>query len=753
MLLKIGSIFVFFFFAFICSFQIGLSQSTASIKALPEPIVFDGKVDDPAWQNIEPFEVFQQNFNNGQVPTENSDIRISHDDHYMYIGARLYDKNPELIQYPSRQRDELSLSNDWFGLILDSFDDNENGFGFFTTPSGLRLDMVIEKDGYGDFPINTSWNTFWDVKTNIDEEGWSAEFRIPLSSIKFQNINGVTKMGLIFWRLISRKNEINTWPIISNESGWWSCFRPSLAGTIQLQDVKPKSPVYITPYVLAGYRRSYILNDAGTNYENNVSPKIEPGLDLKYNLTSNLTLDASINTDFAQVEADDQQINLTRSALFFPEKRPFFQERASVFDARAGGGNRLFYSRRIGLDQNNLPLRILGGVRVTGRMQGHDIGFINMQTGPNEWNKLNDLDTDSLAALNTENFTVMRVRKNLFNPRTNIGAMLTHRINWNGNFNTLYGLDGVLNLRKNDFLKFAFVQTRTDGLENNPLALEPTRVYINFERFQYSGFVYDFAVNYVGKDYNPSMGFESRENYLGAFLSLKYGWIPKDHAFINRYQARIYNFVFNDNDSRMNLSNTIGLSFELHTNIGYEFSVNVNQYYERVFETLEFSDKTFIPEGDYNFRNINLSVSSPEANFFGYAAELELGSFYDGYKYSLEIEPRQNFASGFVIGGTYQFNRLEFAARDQLENIQIIRLKLLYMLNIKWSVSGFVQYNNVGNVVLGNFRLRYNPKEGTDIYLVYNEDFNTNGSDFTPHLPLSNERLILLKATYTLQTK
>jgi hypothetical protein len=146
-------------------------------------------------------------------------------------------------------------------------------------------------------------------------------------------------------------------------------------------------------------------------------------------------------------------------------------------------------------------------------------------------------------------------------------------------------------------------------------------------------------------------------------------------------------------------------------------------------------------------------VSSPGARFLAFTAQTDIGSFYDGTKYSFGIEPRRNFASGLVISGFYQYNHLDFNSRDQMENIHITRLKLLYMYDIKWSVSGFIQYNNLDNIVLGNFRLRYNPKEGTDIYLVYNEDFNSNKSDFTPILPLSNERLILLKATYTFQSK
>lgn len=726
------------------------AQQVTIIQKIEGPITLDGNVDEAAWKKLPRFDLYQQNINNGEPASEVSDVRIGYDDKFLYVAGILYDDVSKL-QYPSKKRDELSLANDWFGFIIDSYDDNESGLGFFTTPAGLRLDYSVFGDAYGDFPINLSWNSFWDVKTKINTDSWSVEFKIPLSSLQFQVIDGKTEMGLILWRQIARKNEIDTWPVMINDNGFWSAFKPSNAATVQFNNLQNENPIYLTPYAIGGHRKSFQLNEAETKYVKENGLKGEIGLDLKYNINSNLTLDASINTDFAQVEADDQQVNLSRSALFFPEKRAFFQERASIFDVRGGGPNRFFYSRRIGLDQDDLPLRILGGARLTGRMGSNDVGFINMQTGPNDLKLLNKLETDSLAATEMENFTVARIRRKVINPLSTIGLIGTNRVNWNGDYNTLYGFDGRINLRKNDYLKFSVAQTLTSGEENDVLSINPMRFYVNFERFQYSGFVYDLAINYAGKDYNPSMGFESRENYLSSFGRLNYGWVPKDHAFINRHQINSFSNFYIDNDSNQSISGQLSLGYQLITNSGYSFVIRATNEYERVKESLELVDGIEIPIGFYEFPSIKIQIGSPDVHKLRYETEINIGQFYDGFKTSISVEPSINLIPGLEFGGSYHYTQIEFEERNQDLDFHIGRLKVLYMYDTKWSASSFVQLNTASDVVLWNFRLRYNHEEGTDFYLVYNEDFNTNNNAYDPILPVSNERLFLMKLTYTLK--
>ena len=312
------------------------------------------------WSDVDPLPLTTHTPEFGHDPSEPTEIRVAYDEDNVYVYARLLTTDASSIRSPSRQRDELGLNNDWIGVIFDSFNDNENGLCFFTTPAGLRLDMAVFNDAEGDFPLNVSWNTFWDVATRQDDAGWYAEMRIPLSSLRFQVVDGKVEMGMIAWRWIAQRNETDIFPTdLSQEVGGWSAFKPSRARKVVLRGVRARRPVYFAPYVLGGFGQVWDLNDPETAYERSDDPVYEAGGDLKLSLTSNLTLDLTVNTDFAQVEADDAQVNLTRFSLFFPEKRLFFQERSSIFEVSMGP-NQVFYSRRIGL-RDGEPTRIYGG--------------------------------------------------------------------------------------------------------------------------------------------------------------------------------------------------------------------------------------------------------------------------------------------------------------------------------------------------------------------------------------------------------
>lgn len=294
-------------------------------------VALNGMSDEPAWEGIEPLPVVMHIPNFGNIPSERTEILMAYDDDFLYIASRLYDSEPSKIQAPSKKRDSMMPSNDWFGIIIDTFNDKENALAFFTTPAGLRMDATVFNDAQGEFPINVSWNTFWDVKTVCNGEGWFVEMCIPLSSLRFQDKDGRVVMGLITWRYIARKNEIDIFPAIQQDWGMWSAWKPSQAQEIVLEGVYSRKPLYIAPYVLGGIGQSFELNDPETAYQRIDDPTNELGLDIKFGLTSNLTLDITVNTDFAQVEADDEQINLTRFSLFFPEKRLFFSRALKHF--------------------------------------------------------------------------------------------------------------------------------------------------------------------------------------------------------------------------------------------------------------------------------------------------------------------------------------------------------------------------------------------------------------------------------------
>jgi len=709
------------------------------IQRVEGQVELDGLSDEPAWQNIKPLPLTVHIPNFRGQPSEKTDILVGYDDNYLYVAGRLYDSEPEKIQFPSKKRDDMKLNNDWFGLVIDNFNDNENGLAFFTTPSGLRLDMTVFGDGQGDFPVNQNWNTFWDVKTKRNEEGWFAEIRIPLSSLRFQDRDGRVVMGLITSRYIARKNEWIVFPAIPPNWGFWSPFKPSQAQEVVFEGLSSRKPLYFAPYVLGGLGQSFDLNDLETAYIQTDNTIGELGLDIKYGLTTNLTLDVTLNTDFAQVEADDQQINLTRFSLFFPEKRIFFQERASNFEFNFGGPNRLFYSRRIGIYEEQV-VPIYGGVRLVGRINDWDLGFLSMQTA-------------AIEDLPSENFGVFRVRRRVFNPFSYVGSMVTSRIGVDGSCNIAYGLDGIFRVFGDDYLTLMFAQTFENGKENNPLSLDPTRLRISWERRTIKGLGYDLSFSRAGEDYNPGIGFEMREDYSRLGNRLLYGWIPSEESWLLRHNIFLDGSVHFNNEDNSVQSADIGPGWYFDAKSGFFMNIAAKLYHENVEEEFSWDDEADVPAGQYTFYGLTSQLGTPPGRLFDMGGNFDIGSFYDGWRVSLGIQPRWSVSPELELSGFYQFNWVDFPDRDQKFIAHITRLRALVMLSTKFSAMAFIQYNSAAGAVVANIRIRFNPREGNDLYIVYNEALNTDRYREIPTLPYSSSRAIMLKYTYTFNVR
>jgi len=700
------------------------------------PVTLDGLSDETAWEGIKPFPVVMHFPNFGVEPSERTEILVAYDNDFLYVAGRLYDREPSKIQAPSKKRDWGGGSTDWFGIVIDSFNDKENALGFFTTPSGLRLDFTISDDAQGSKPLNSSWNTFWDVAIVRNDDGWFAEMRIPFSSLRFQDRNGRVVMGIILRRYIARKSEHITFPEIPPN---WniSFYKPSQAQEFVLEGVYSRKPLYVAPYVLGGLGQSFELNEDEIVYQSIKNLEHEAGLDVKFGLTSNLTLDVTLNTDFAQVEADDQQINLTRFSLFFPEKRLFFQERSSNFDFNfeTSEPNRLFYSRRIGIHEGKL-VRIYGGARLVGRVGPWDLGFLSMQTAPT-------------GDLPSENFGVFRIRRRVFNPYSYIGVISTTRFGMDGTYNLAYGLDGIIRVFGDDYLTIKWAQTFETGQENNPLSLDPARIRFNWLRRTIKGFGYELSYSRAGADYNPGLGFEMRENYSRLATGLFYGWIPSEKSSLFSHQVFLSSHLFLRNADGEIESVSIWTGWQFRTKSGWEGEISPRFFYENVPETFSLSDDAEVLEGRYSFYGLNCELSTAPGKPIYTNATLYVGPFYDGWRTSLGLTPRWNIFSDLELSGTYQFNRVTFPDRDQRFTAHIARLRVLYTLSTKFSATAFIQYNSAIDAVIANIRLRYNPREGIDLYLVYNEGLNTNRYRQDPILPFTSNRTVLLKYTYT----
>lgn len=729
----------FFILSFLISISIHINAADdiISLNRLSAPIVFDGKVDDAAWQSIEPLDVVMNVPDFKGEMTETTEIRIAYDDEFVYLSGINLDAEADKIMANTKKRDALSPSTDWFGIIIDSFNDKENACAFFTTPTGLRMDAQVVNDGLGRSPINISWNNFWDVRTTQDDKGWYVEMRIPFSSIPFNPTDDNITMGMTAWRYIARKGEVHVYPDVSPDFGEWSTWRPSLTQEFGLKDIHPKKPFYIIPYALTGLEHKNELNSAETSYLSESNFKKEIGLDIKYGINNNWNVDLSLNTDFAQVEVDDQQVNLTRFSLFFPEKRLFFQERSGVFNFNLDRTNQLFYSRRIGIDEDGDQQRILGGARIVGRAGGWDLGLINMQTHDND-------------VQNGENFTVLRAKSQIFNPTSDAGFLLTNRVGLDGSYNTAYGLDASINLFEQNFLYFRWAQTFDNDVEgeNELFSLDPSFMKIWLSRRANRGFSYGISYSFAGKNFNPELGFQQRTNYQRFGNRTQYTFAPKNSK-VFRHGFTSGGVAHWNKDSGKLESLFWRLGWSVFWNNNMNLSVAYRPRVENLVESFDLSDDVIIPVGDYSFNSVEVQFTSPSTIPFFVVSTFEKGDFYDGNINKMSLAPNWAINSSLELSATYEYNKANFDNRGQEFEVHLIGLRTLYMFSTKVSLAAFLQHNSLDKNYGGNIRFRYNPSEGNDLFIVYNDDLNIKRDRFDPILPVSNQRQILVKYSYT----
>ncbi len=718
-------------------------QEAVKIKRIISPVEFDGIPKEAAWEALDLYPVMMHKPNYGAQPSEKSEVRIGYDNEFLWIGASLYMEDASKIFAVTKKRDEMLFGYDAFGIMLDTYNDKENSLAFFTTPTGSRSDFAVFNDAAGGGPdpfaaMNTSWNTFWDVKTTRDDKGWYVEMRIPFSSLKFKPENDKVIMGLIISRNISANNETDTYPAIDPKYGFLATYKPSLAQTIELEGTRPSRPVYISPYVIGGISRDWSLNDAETEYVKKDNPDYNAGVDVKYNINSNLTLDLTANTDFAQVEADDQQVNLTRYSLFFPEKRMFFQERSSLFDFSLGGhSDNLFYSRNIGI-ADRTPIRIFGGARLVGRIGNWDMGFMDMQTEKHE-------ETPG------ENFGVLRMRRQVINPNTYVGGIFTSRIGMNGDQNLAHGLDGIFRLYGDDYLNVKWAQTYDSKIGNKMNSLDPSFLMVNWERRSEKGFAYNFNYTFSGQKFNPGVGFVMRGGVQGVNAGLMYGWFPGEKSKLFNYNINIRGERYSRLEDGKLESMRISPGLEINTKkeLHGEFSLEIQQ--EGVMYDFNLSDSIKIYTGDYSFTGGQVMFGTSDSRMISIRGDINAGQFYDGNRIGLRVEPNFNLSSSLKLSAMYEFNAIRFPERETNNslNIHSLNLKALYMFSTKLSASILLQFVNTEDELIGNFRLRYNPREGNDFYLVYNEFRGIDNRYSIPALPPFFNKTIMVKYTHT----
>lgn len=713
------------------------ADGVIDLPRLRGPVTLDGTSDEAAWEGIEPLPLtmYQPTFRGDS--DRDIELLIAYDDEAIYVAGRLYHDDPDQIGQFSFTRDRYG-GDDGIAIALDTFNDNENALRFTGLPLGARMDHAIDRDGQDPGPGNVSWNTFWDFETQITDEGWFGEMRIPFSSLRFETRpDGSVVMGLLGFAYESQGDRRWTYPAMPSSAPY---SRPSAFQDIRLTGVQPQNPVYVTPYMLAGSTRSHALNTTEDGFDRLGEESFEVGGDVKLSPTPNLTVDLTVNTDFAAVEADQQQVNLTRFSLFFDEKRPFFQERAGIFgfDTGADRGT-LFYSRRIGL-ADGLPVRILGGGRAVGRVGAWDLGAIAMRTAAER-------------GLPGETFGVLRLRRQVFNPHSSIGTMGTSR-SGGGAYNVTYGVDGSFRVTGDEYLTVKWLQTVQGGSATHdaaPDGLDAGRVVVDWTRRKLGGLSYQLTGTWSGAGYDPGVGFEPRSDFTRGQADLNYVWLPESHALFRRIWLGAENNLWVRNaDDRVD-TGQLKPFLQLETRAGMVLKSSTTTRYDDVPEAFALSDDAVVPAGSYWATEGALELRPVRAWPIRPRVTLTAGEFFDGMRTGVETEVTWPASRHLEVVGGWEWNRIDFDERGESFDATLARLTLRGALNVRASMDAFAQYSSVTGQVTTNTRFRYNFREGQDLWVVWNEGLNVERDRVgLPRLPFEDARTLTVKYTHTL---
>ncbi len=713
------------------------------LPRLTGAVILDGRLDEAAWQSVPPLALTMYEPTYRGESGRRIELRLGYDDEAIYLAARFHHDDPEAIRAFSLTRDRWS-GDDGFGLLLDTFNDNENAVRFVGLPLSTRIDMSIsgggvEERGSGG-PRGSSWNAFWDYRTHFFDDGWTGEMRIPFSELRFETgSDGSAVMGLMAYAYEPGTESRWTYPAIPRSAAYTQV---DAWQDVRIRDVEPRNPTYVTPYALTGSAQSAVLPVGAPGWSTQTDEAVEAGLDVKFNPTANLTLDLSYNTDFAAVEADQQQVNLTRFSLFFDERRAFFQERAGIFSFGTGADRgTLFYSRRIGLQDTGTPVPIVGGARLVGRVGAWDLGAINMQT-------------EGLGDAPGENFGVLRLRRQVLNPNSFVGAMSTSRVGNDGAYNVTWGLDALLRPFGDEFVTLKVLQTIQGGDELRsaaPSGFDAGRLVTEWTRRRTQGLSYTNVFVWSGAGYEPGIGFEARRDFTRAQSDWNYQWFPEAGSRWRRVWLGVESNAWMRNADGVVETAEFEPFFQLETQQGLTLRAEVSATLEDVVEAFGLGEEASVPADRYVATEGSVQFRSPRGWDFRPNLTLRAGQFFDGRRIQVNSDFNWPVSKHLELIGGVELNRIRFDARDQSFDANLVRLTTRVAANVHASLDVFGQYNSLTDQLTTNARFRYQFREGQDLWLVWNEGLNLERDVLdAPRLPLTDVRTLTLKYTHTL---
>ena len=700
-------IFIFYFNNFFLLGQQDFINKRPQLKAqfIDSNINIDGEISsDIVWSKIKPItSLTQMTPNFGSPVSEDTQIRLAYNNFYFYVSVICFDSSPEKIQVGDSRRDAALNDEDSFLFIIDTFNDQQNGFLFGTNSDGKEFDAQINNEGVGNRSssrqqggviggTNINWDASWDVSVKKGLYGWSAEFAIPLKSIRFSPGKNKT-WGINFQRNISKNTEIAYWAPLPLT---FDIKRLSIAGKLNNLNLKNPKNLKLIPYVI-GQAVSKKSMSSSTFTQNG-----DLGTDIKYSLTPGLTMDLTYNTDFAQVEVDEQQINIDRVNLFFPEKRAFFLENAGQFSVGIPGEIDLFFTRRIGLENDGSIVPIIGGGRLSGKIGQTNIGLLNMSTeGSND------------SSISKNNFSVIRVNHDFSKSRSSFGGIFVNKfgLGGNNNYNRVFALDGKLGLGKKAQLSGFLSRSNSPNISAKDFA------YAIKAEYNWDGWRLNASLSQVGEGFNPEVGFLQRNAYYKPeFLIWKTIRTGKKGPLFE-IRPHIYRRTFYKTNRDI-LSDYLHVDNHWVWPSGFEIHTGVNFTREVVYSSFSISNIE-IGNGDYSHSELQfVAQTNPNKNFFWYN-KTYIGGYYGGRRTQFINSMNLSLGNKFNADLNYNYTRLVFQDKENLNSI-IAGLRLSYQFTPKIFIQSLIQRNNITNVTSINARFGWLQTANTGLFIVYN---------------------------------
>ncbi len=689
-----------------------------------EAPVIDGRVNEAVWQTVPPYSTFtQQDPIEGAPASERTEVRVLVGKGNLYVSIIAFDSDPSKIIVSQARRDASLTETDSIVMVLDTFNDNQNAFVFGTNPLGIEYDGQVAREGQssgvsfgggggaggsqrgGISAFNPNWDGDWTVRSQITDRGWETEMAIPLKTLRYQTGTNQT-WGFNVLRNIRHKNEqVYLAPIPRG----FDIYRVSLAAKMSGLDLPARRDIKLIPYALGSVNKDFTRTTG-----DKVDKKGDVGLDVKWGIRPNLTFDATINTDFAQVEADEEQVNLTRFDLFFPEKRPFFLENASTFQFGQPQSIDLFFTRRVGLSSTGVPIDILGGARLSGKLGGWNVGVLDIQTNEAE----NAAGTQVVGPAN--NFSVLRVQREV--GRSSYGAIFVNR-QGTGSFspaedhNRAYGVDANIQISPSQRISTFLARTDSAGVNGSDYA---GRAFYNFTNnlWQISG-----GYSQVGETFNPEVGFLPRRGYRRPEFRAFFQPQPKKIKWIRRFAPHVSHNAYYGFDDKLQTSMTHIHPLEVQPAQGGRFG----WFFDRNRDNLTAPFLVFnrdgrrvtIPVGEYDWVQHGFEYfHNPSARVTG-TIRYRIGHYYDGDFNGVEINSDYRITPQMTasVGWTHQDIKLPYG--NFVNNL--VPIKANYSFTTLANISALLQYNGQTGQFSSNVRLALLNRSGTGLFVVFND--------------------------------